>query len=226
MGFIHQNWKLNKILYISGNINNTKKARLHFENARNIVVIVSRIIHVKVGWRLNVTNKFQDQRRLSSLLGTVRFRGTPFSWGKWSSPPHHSGVLGGQPKRVYSISLFHKPLKFMSNKSCPFKIFLSREVFKLSNCYVLVKNVDWKSAIPLKTLKMGFLNTLLWLNQGFGVLPTPLNLFYMAVRIYLYPETIVFSCTFSIEYMFFFRNIRCNKDDIQITCGFTGSIQR
>ena len=31
-----------------------------------------------------------------------------------------------------------------------------------------------------------FINTLLWLNQGFGVLLEPLNIFYIAVRIYLY----------------------------------------
>ena len=30
-----------------------------------------------VGWRLNVTNKLQDQRQLSSRLAIVMFRGTP-----------------------------------------------------------------------------------------------------------------------------------------------------
>ena len=39
--------------------------------------IVSRIIHVKVDRRLNVTNKFKYQRRLSSRLPIVMFRGTP-----------------------------------------------------------------------------------------------------------------------------------------------------
>ena len=41
------------------------------------VIIVSRIIHVKVDRRLNVTNKFKYQRRLSSRLPIVMFRGTP-----------------------------------------------------------------------------------------------------------------------------------------------------
>ena len=36
---------------------------------------------------------------------------------------------------------------------------------------------DRKPVISLKTLKIGFFNTLLWRNQGFGVLPTPLNFF-------------------------------------------------
>ena len=41
------------------------------------MIIVSRIIHVKVDRRLNVTNKFKYQRRLSSGLAIVMFRGTP-----------------------------------------------------------------------------------------------------------------------------------------------------
>ena len=41
------------------------------------MIIVSRIIHVKVDRRLNVTNKFKYQRRLSSRLPIVMFRGTP-----------------------------------------------------------------------------------------------------------------------------------------------------
>ena len=41
------------------------------------MIIVSRIIHVKVDRRLNVTNKFIYQRRLSSRIAIVMFRGTP-----------------------------------------------------------------------------------------------------------------------------------------------------
>ena len=41
------------------------------------MIIVSRIIHVKVDRRLNVTNKFKYRRRLSSRLAIVMFRGTP-----------------------------------------------------------------------------------------------------------------------------------------------------
>jgi len=41
------------------------------------VIIVSRIIHVLVDRRLNVTNKFKNQSRLSSRLAIVMFRGTP-----------------------------------------------------------------------------------------------------------------------------------------------------
>ena len=40
------------------------------------MTIVSRIIHVQVDRRLNVTNKFKYQRRLSSRLAIVMFRGT------------------------------------------------------------------------------------------------------------------------------------------------------
>ena len=41
------------------------------------MIIVSRIIHVKGDRKLNVTNKFKYQRRLSSRLAIVMFRGTP-----------------------------------------------------------------------------------------------------------------------------------------------------
>ena len=41
------------------------------------MIITARIIHVKVDRRLNVTNKFKYQRRLSSRLAIVMFRGTP-----------------------------------------------------------------------------------------------------------------------------------------------------
>ena len=41
------------------------------------MIIVSRIINVKLDRRLNVTNKFKYQRRLSSRLAIVMFRGTP-----------------------------------------------------------------------------------------------------------------------------------------------------
>ena len=48
------------------------------QDQKNLVVIVSRIIHVKVSWRLNVTNKFQDQRRLSIRLAKLScFLGHP-----------------------------------------------------------------------------------------------------------------------------------------------------
>ena len=41
--------------------------------------------------------------------------------------------------------------------------------------------------MSLKTPKIGYFNKLLYrLNQGYGVLLAPLNLFYKAVIIYLY----------------------------------------
>ena len=42
-----------------------------------MVEIVSGIIRVKVGCRLNVTNKFKVERRLLIRLASVMFRGTP-----------------------------------------------------------------------------------------------------------------------------------------------------
>ena len=53
------------------------------------------------------------------------------------TPPPHSGVLA-------KMNLFHKPLSATEQ-------FYLREVSKLFKCYVLVKNVDRKPAISLKT---------------------------------------------------------------------------
>ena len=54
------------------------------------MIIVLRIMHGKVDRRLNVTNKFKYQRRLSSRLPIVMFRGTPCTWFR----VHRSIVAG------------------------------------------------------------------------------------------------------------------------------------
>ena len=41
------------------------------------MIIVSGIMHVKEGGRLNVTNYLKVERRLSIRLASVMFRGTP-----------------------------------------------------------------------------------------------------------------------------------------------------
>ena len=56
----------------------------------------------------------------------------------------------------------------MSNNAWLLKHSFLREVSKLFKCYVLVKNFDRKPAISLKTLKIGYFNKLLRLNQGFA----------------------------------------------------------
>ena len=61
---------------IFSNINSTKN-RPHSGNPmRILLVIISRIIHVKEGWRLIVSTKTKDQRRLKSL-GSPRTMGDP-----------------------------------------------------------------------------------------------------------------------------------------------------
>jgi len=42
----------------------------------NFVVVVLKIKHVQEGWQMNVTNIFEDQRRLLTRLSTLIFRGT------------------------------------------------------------------------------------------------------------------------------------------------------
>ena len=61
---------------ISGNIDSPKKADHILEKPGNCVVIVLSIIHEKIGWQLNVTNRFKYLRRLSHRRATVMFRGT------------------------------------------------------------------------------------------------------------------------------------------------------
>ena len=65
------------------------------------------------------------------------------------------GIRGGLTKMNFSINLL-----FMLNRVSRLRIFL-REVSKLFKSYVLAKNFDQKPAISLKTLKIGFFNTLL-----------------------------------------------------------------
>ena len=63
----------------------------------------------------------------------------------------------------------------------------SLKLFKcLFKCYVLIQNFNWEPSISLKIKTREFDNALLSLNQDFGVLPAPLNLFYKSGRIYLY----------------------------------------
>ena len=73
---------------------------------------------------------------------------------------------GGQSKWVYSI-----------NMAWPLNNLFLKGVSQMFKCHVLVENFDRNPAMSWKTLKLGFFNTLLWLNQGFGELPTPQNLF-------------------------------------------------
>ena len=60
------------------------------------MIIVLRIIHVKVDRRLNVTNKFKYQRRLSSRLAIVMFRGTPCTITKYK-------IFIGKKKKKHEI---------------------------------------------------------------------------------------------------------------------------
>ena len=97
------------------------------------------------------------------------------------------------------------------------KIFLG-EVSKWFKCYILVKNFDQKPAISLKTLKIGFFNTLLWLNQGFGVLLEPLNLSYMAVieSIYILSRN---PCAFAINICFSSKKLAVTKTTSEYIAG-------
>ena len=71
---ISQNWNLNEIPIISGNIDRTKKAD-HILEIPALGEFCGYFFknQVEVGWRLNATNKFQDQKRLLICLATVIF---------------------------------------------------------------------------------------------------------------------------------------------------------
>ena len=66
-------------------------------------MFISRIIHVKVGWRLNVSNKFRVQRRLSNRLATVMFLGTPCIC---HTPPEQTKKLEWDPSKVKAVYYF------------------------------------------------------------------------------------------------------------------------
>ena len=84
----------------------------------------------------------------------------------------------------------------MSNKAWPLEKFFWVNSPSCLNV-MSVKNFDRKPAISLKTLKIRVFNTLVWLNQGFGLLQAPAPL----------------SCTFAIKYLFCFfpKKARFNK---------------
>ena len=62
---------MKEIFNISDNINGTEKADHILEIPGQENFEVERIIHVKSGWRLNVTNNFKDKRRLAFILNLV-----------------------------------------------------------------------------------------------------------------------------------------------------------
>ena len=60
---------------------------LEMPGLEDFLVIVSRILHVKVGCRLNLTNRILDQRRCFAI---VLFPGTPCTYG--GTPCTYSGT--------------------------------------------------------------------------------------------------------------------------------------
>ena len=82
------------------------------------MIIVSRIIHVKVDRTLNVTNKFKYQRRLSSRLVIVMFRGTPCNFVNHAWPSLYGRSL--EITRPIPISRFSDiPSTFWETSSDP-----------------------------------------------------------------------------------------------------------
>ena len=82
--------------------------------------IVSRIIHVKVDRRLNVTNKFKYQRRLSSRLPIVMFRGTPCTYNKgiilsifWYFQQRHYCLFSGTYNKGILVYFLVLPTKVL-----------------------------------------------------------------------------------------------------------------
>ena len=50
------------------------------QNQGYFVICISRILLLKLGWQINVANYIKKQRRHSSRLPTVMFRGTPCTY--------------------------------------------------------------------------------------------------------------------------------------------------
>ena len=76
--FLLKKWNLNEIINISANMDSTKKRADYIWEMPGLKVFCGYCFkNVKLGWRLNVTNKFKDQRRLSRRLAIVLFHGIP-----------------------------------------------------------------------------------------------------------------------------------------------------
>ena len=77
------------------------------------MVIVSRIIHGKVGWRLNASNKSKDQRRLLNRLATFMLRGTPCTQPilRIRMGPEVKTNLGGGSFEMMTCTLYTVHLK-------------------------------------------------------------------------------------------------------------------
>ena len=82
------------------------------------MIIVSRIIHVKVDRRLNVTNKFKYQRRLSSRLAIVMFRGTPCIYPPSQGTIRHVLKINRFDAGGRFLSRIDRVLKTMGNACC------------------------------------------------------------------------------------------------------------
>jgi len=80
-------------------------------------------MHVKVDRRLNVTNKFKYQRRLSSRLPIVMFRGTP-CMSVYRHMRKNNNCFG--PYVLYSIYTIHNDNNF-SSQDYPFRIRVQTE---------------------------------------------------------------------------------------------------
>ena len=101
------------------------------------MIIVSRIIHVKVDRRLNVTNKFKYQRRLSSHLAIVMFRGTPcIKLLVLVGFDLHFPLISG----IYKLNLMKALL----------------HTFQLSPCFISYKDMKKKSEFILSNIKNSF----------------------------------------------------------------------
>ena len=130
------------------------------------VVIVSRIKHVKVGLRLNVTNNFQDQRRLSIVVLLVScFVGHPELWendkrGKSVNQPVAWIIKEkslATPGAIASAEIHYNKLKhfcifvyivFPENINFPVKVNLhlhsTKNSFKLKKCSLVLTSFQSK----------------------------------------------------------------------------------
>ena len=139
------------------------------------MIVVSRIIHVKVDRRLNVTNKFKYQRRLLSRLAIVMFRGTPCTYllDTWEV------ILHLPSRNVENILISSCSFSF-SEISTPFSMIVIIPLFKLCEKKIFLIT---SLATGLARLRLSWFNLVTYslpptnLNQVFlSILSNPLTI--------------------------------------------------
>ena len=126
------------------------------------MVIDSKVINDKVGWRLNVKNKFQDLRRLSIRLATVMFMGTPCI----RTPPPTK--IKQNPEKELSYADYWigiKPCKAKTTRSTCLNLIQMPRLTSLTYLYCPLRIVPIHNTWDITTLRCTDKTLLVWVTK-------------------------------------------------------------